>query len=83
MHARTLMIVSAALTIATSVAAEPPKLEAREANPPVSRPAPVILASADQVQSPAPTNPEQAQPPVKRPRVGRVTTCRCADQVPQ
>jgi hypothetical protein len=82
MRARTLMVAAVVLIVATSVAAEPAKPEAREAKPPVSRPAPVILASADQVQPPAPATP-QAQPTVKRPRLGRVTTCRCADQVPQ
>jgi hypothetical protein len=81
MHVRYLMIASAALAIAAAAPAEPPKPESRVAQPP-SRPAEVVLASADQVQPPqaAPQEQAQAPVPVKRPRAARVTTCRCADQ---
>ena len=78
MHARSLVIAAAALTCATIAAAEPVKPEARDVGANASRPAAVVLASADQVKTPVP-NAEQTPAPVKR-RVGRVTTCRCGDQ---
>lgn len=79
MHARSLVIAAAALTCATIAAAEPVKPQAREVSDNASRPAAVVLASADQVKTPVPANAEQTPAPVKR-RIGRVTTCRCGDQ---
>ncbi len=81
MHARKLMIAAAALICASNASSEPTKPESREAASTTNRPAPVVLASAEQVQTPVPNNSEQAAAPVKRPRVGRVTTCRCGDQI--
>lgn len=82
MRSRDLLIVSAALAIGTAAsAADPAKPEARPAAQSPSRPAEIVLASADQVQPSAPAAREQASAPVKRPRAARVTTCRCGDQV--
>ena len=80
MHARTLLIAAAVLTGASLASAEPVKPEAREANANTSRPSAVVLAAAEQTQTPTPANSDQSVTPVKRPRVGRVTTCRCGDQ---
>lgn len=82
MHVRFSLIASTALGIATAAAAEPPKA-ARETAQPQSRPAEVVLASADQVQAPQVNPQDQAPAPVKRPRAARVTTCRCGDQTTQ
>ncbi len=80
MPARLLMIAVAVLTVSTGVAAEPAKTPAKDAAPPVSHSAPVILASADPVRTPAPT--DQATLPQAKPhRAARVTTCRCGDQL--
>jgi len=82
MHARSLLIVAAALTCASIAAAEPTKPVGREANATPARPAAVMLASAEQVPTPIPAavqDPNAA--PAKPVRRGRVTTCRCADQV--
>ena len=82
MHARLMVIAAAALVAGTPTFAEPVK--ARDSQPPqsASRPAAVVLASADQVGEVAPTTEQQAAP-VKRPRAARVTTCRCGDQQAQ
>ena len=80
MRVRTLTIAATVLTCASIATAEPAKPEAREPSGNATRPA-VVLASAEQAQTPAPANSEQAAAPVKRPRVGRVTTCRCGDQI--
>lgn len=80
MNARTMMIAAAALICASNAATEPTKPEGREAAATTNRPTSVVLASAEQAQTPVPNNSEQAAAPVKRPRLGRVTTCRCGDQ---
>jgi hypothetical protein len=72
------LVIATALLAAGAAAAEPPKTPAKDAAQPARRPAPVILASADQLPTPAPG--QTAQPPVKH-RAARVTTCRCGDQV--
>lgn len=84
MNARFVLIAAAALTSVSAFAAEPSK-PAQQASPQPKNGSPqVVLASAAQVSSPAPAD-QQAQqlpaPPKKR--VGRVTTCRCGDQLPQ
>jgi len=79
MHARLMIIAAAASMLGTSAFAEPPKPHVAQAAQPASPPAQVVMASADQIRGPAP-DAEQAAPPVKRPRVARVTTCRCGDQ---
>jgi hypothetical protein len=77
-----LLVIAAAVTIGTSAAAEPPKTTARETGQAASRPVEVVLASADQVRTPGQVA-QQSPAPAKRPRVGRVTTCRCGDQQAQ
>jgi hypothetical protein len=81
MHARSLLIAAAALTCASIAAAEPAKPVVRDANANTGRPAAVVLASAEQVQAPlqVPQDPNAA--PAKPARRGRVTTCRCGDQI--
>ena len=80
MNARFLVIAAALLAAGSAASAEPPKAPAKDMTPQVNRNAPVLLASADQVTPPAPAD-QNAQPPVKRPRAARVTTCRCGDQI--
>jgi len=73
------MIAAAVLTAGSAVAAEPAKAPAQAAAQPGNRSAPVMLASADQVPTPAPT--DQATPQQVKPhRAARVTTCRCGGQ---
>jgi hypothetical protein len=79
MHARLMVIAAAVLTMGASAIAEPAKTRDPQAVQPASPPAQVVLASADQIRDPSP-NAEQVTPPVKRPRVARVTSCRCGDQ---
>jgi hypothetical protein len=82
MHARSLLVAAAALTCASVTVAEPTKPAAREVNANTSRPAVVVLASAEQIPSPVPAAAQDSNAaPVKPARHGRVTTCRCADQV--
>jgi hypothetical protein len=83
MHSRYLLIASAALAFAGSAAAEPPKADARDAAQPKNAPAKVLLASADQVQAPAPAVPDAAAPVPLKKRAARVTSCRCGGQTPQ
>lgn len=76
-----LLIAAASLAIATAAsAAEPAKPEARPTAQPTDKPAQVVLASADQVRTPAPGAEVQVATPAKRPRAARTTTCRCANQ---
>ena len=82
MHARLMIIAAAALTISTSAFAEPAKTPAAKQPQPATPPAEVVLASADTVRVAAPSA-DQPAAPVKRPRVARVTTCRCGDQQAQ
>ena len=87
MLVRYLLIGSVALSLTVPAAAEPAKPVAPEASRPESRPAEVVLASAEQVSValPAVQDPAAAPPvaaPVKK-RAARVTTCRCADQTTQ
>jgi hypothetical protein len=80
MHSRCLITAAAALAFAGSAAAEPPKPAPQPA--PTNRPAEVMMASADQIRTPALVAQAQATP-AKKPRAARVTTCRCAGQTPQ
>ena len=80
MHSRCLIIAATALAFAGSAAAEPAKPAAQPAS--TSRPAEVVLASADQIRTPAVVAQAQATP-AKKPRAARVTTCRCAGQTTQ
>jgi hypothetical protein len=79
MHARFVMIAAVALAASTAAFAEPAKAPAQSAAQPANRPTPaVLLASADQVRAPAPS--DQATPQPKPHRAARVTTCRCGGQ---
>jgi hypothetical protein len=79
MHARFVMIAAVALAGGTAAPAEPTNAPAQTAAQPANRPAPtVLLASADQVRAPAPS--DQANPTAKPHRAARVTTCRCGGQ---
>lgn len=78
MRTRYLLIASAGLAIAASAAAEPAK-PVHAAAQPTSRPAEVMMASAEQIPTAVPAQAQDAAP-VKRPRAARVTTCRCAGQ---
>lgn len=79
MRTRLLIIAVSGLSFAAAVAAEPGKAPVHKADQPAERPVEVVIASADQVRTPAPS--EQASVP-KRERKARVTTCRCGDQTP-
>lgn len=82
MNARLMVSAAIALAVGTSALAEPSKTPPRDPAQPVSRPAEVVLASAEQVPVPAPVaEPQNPAPPKKR--AARVTTCRCAGQTPQ
>ena len=72
------VLTSAAFVSATAFAAEPPKAPVQPADQQQAAPAQVVLASAADVRVSTP----DAQPATaaKRPRVGRVTTCRCGGQ---
>ena len=78
MHARFVTVAVAALTLSTSTSAEPPKAPVPQATPTQAHPAPVVLASADRVGTPAPVTeaPGQAKPH----RAARITTCRCGGE---
>ncbi|HZC38430.1 MAG TPA: hypothetical protein VE221_07125 [Sphingomicrobium sp.] len=79
MHARFIMIAAAALAAGTAAPAEPTKAPAKDAAQQTNHPAPVLLASADQVAAPAST--DQASSSQAKPhRAARVTTCRCGGQ---
>ena len=85
MYRRYLMIASAALAFAGAAAAEPakPADKPNAAQPANNRPAEVVLASAEQLPTPAAVDQAQAVTPPKKPRAARVTTCRCAGQTGQ
>ena len=82
MNAR-ILIATALLTIGSHALAEPAKAPAGEAGKPTSRPAQVVMASAAQVETPTVESDRPAATPAKRPRVARVTTCRCGDPAQQ
>ena len=88
MHTRFMLVAAlAAMTLTAPLGAEPVKAPAQPAAQPVDRPAEILVASAE-IRSPgqnaeAPQSEAQAPAPAKRPRAARVTTCRCAGQIPQ
>ena len=80
-HTRYLLIAAAAVAVAGNAVAEPAKPEPRPAGQQGQRPAEIIMASADQVQTPPPIAAQaQDSASVKKPRAARVTSCRCAGQ---
>ena len=83
MFCRFIPIAAASLLSTSAFAAEPAKApQPAPAQQPHPAPAQVVLASAQEVQAPAPTEQQQAPAQPKR-RVARVTTCRCGDQQAQ
>jgi hypothetical protein len=83
MRSRCLLIASIAAVTGAAAGAEPAQPAAptaREQAQPASAPKPVVLASADQVRTPLPTESAAPATPAKRPRAARVTTCRCGGQ---
>ena len=82
MQARLLIIAATAMAITTSAFAEPAKPHTAQSPQAATPPAEVVLASAETVRATAPSA-DQPAVPVKRPRVARVTTCRCGDQQAQ
>ena len=74
---RTRLIVTAACLVLSAAPALSEPQKTRVEQPRQPRPAQVVLASADQLARPA--TDEQTQTPAKRPRIARVTTCRCGD----
>ena len=77
MNAR-FVLISAALMSASAFAAESPKPTVQPADHRQPAPAQVVLASAGEAHS-APSE-AQSPTPAKRPRLARVTTCRCGGQ---
>jgi len=77
MRARLLIMTASALMLPGSALAEPAKMPQ---TPPAARPAPVILASADQLAGQRQLPAQAAAVPVKRPRAARATTCRCGGE---
>jgi hypothetical protein len=76
---RAFLITAAAVAIASSAGAEPPK--ARVVPVRTESHSPVVLASAETI-NPAPAeNAQRAPEPAKRVKP-RVTTCRCGDPQP-
>jgi len=78
MHVRFVLFAAATLISASAFAAEPIKPPVQPAAQQQLAPAQVVLASADDVRTP-PVGDQQVPTPPKRPRVARVTTCRCGD----
>jgi hypothetical protein len=78
MKPRFAIIALTVLAAGTAVAAEPTQAPAKDVSQQASRPARVMLASAEQVSAPAPADQSNPQPP--KHRAARVTTCRCGDQ---
>ncbi|MEO7865628.1 MAG: hypothetical protein ABIR63_07185 [Sphingomicrobium sp.] len=86
MRGRLILIAAAALSTLTSASpatAEPAPADSPESGQPSSRPAEVVMASAERLPgTEASAEAAEAQDPAtpaKRPRAGRVTTCRCGD----
>ena len=81
MFARFVLIAAIALASEPASAAAPakPAPQSQAQSQPAARE--VVLASADDVRSPATTS--QQAPAAPKRRIGRVTTCRCGDQPPQ
>jgi len=84
MNARFVLIAAAVMTSVSAFAAEPSKPAQQSSARPQHGSPQVVLASAAQVADPTPAEAQpQATPAPPKKRVGRVTTCRCGDQLPQ
>jgi hypothetical protein len=73
-----LTVIAALTATGTAAFAEPPKAASPR---PASEPVKIVLASADTVGTPGPVSTKSVAP-AKR-RIGRVTTCRCGDPLPE
>ena len=73
-----LTVIAALIATGSAAFAEPPKAASPR---PASEQIKIVLASADTVVSPGPVSTKSVTP-AKR-RVGRVTTCRCGDSLPE
>lgn len=82
MNCRLIAIATAASLLASAAFADPPKAGAPAPTMGHTASKQVILASAENVQSPAPDQGQEATSAPKRPRAARVTTCRCGDPQP-
>ena len=83
MRARLLMVGIAGVSFAAAVAAEPVKAPVQKAAQTDSRPAEVVVASADEVRQAATPTATEAAAPAKRQRKARVNSCRCGGDQPQ
>ena len=72
------LIVGAAALVSTSVNGAQPTEPTRNVQSGQASAPRLLLASADEVRLPTQADP-QAPAPAKRPRIARVTTCRCGD----
>jgi hypothetical protein len=83
MYVRLIVVAALTLTMGNPLLAEPAKTHDQQPTAqPATPPAAVVLASAETVSGAAPSA-DQPATPAKRPRVARVTTCRCGDQQAQ
>ena len=82
MNCRLIAIATAASLLASAAFADPPKAGAPAPTMGHTASKQVILASAENVQSPAPDQGQEATSAPKRPRAARATTCRCGDPQP-
>lgn len=78
---RTHLLIAAlsGLSLASAAAAEPAKAPVRKAGQPAEQEVNVVIASVDDVRTPAAVE-QQAAAPAKRERRARVSTCRCGGQ---
>ena len=82
MSFRRFVIAIAAAAVAAGAQTEPTKAPVRNGERAAEVPAPVVVASAETVKSPAPIAETQAPAEQKRVRKARVSTCRCGVQTP-
>jgi hypothetical protein len=81
MFVRFVLIAALAFAGEPAAAAAPAKPASQPQSQSQPAPREVVLASADDVATPATTS--QQPPAAPKRRVGRVTTCRCGDQPAQ
>ena len=83
MRVRLLMVAIAGLSLAATALADPAKAPVQKAGQPADQAAPVLVASADEVNAPVASHQQpQVADPAKPVRHARVTSCRCGDQTP-
>ena len=79
MRAHLLVVAIGGLSLAAAAVAEPAKAPVQKAAQPDTRPAEVVVASADNARPAAAASGQDAAAPVKRARKARVNSCRCGD----